>query len=245
MTIFERFSEVSQRWPNLWKKMYLSPERREVFSSLRSLGLSKDPKDAQRQPYCFPDVEAPDQHDCNPRIVMPCVNRRYLDANGWTSGEFNFLLILANDDLLGTAGFSDVPACAWGPAAAAVNFCWIFEFNLIFYLYYLSTHYIITFWNLSLSKVLQVLWGSSLFCMELTAATFHQRLQDLVDCLRFLLEASEASELEPLSKQNCDMVRDRECQSLLWHVKCSKKLSNWMIWLERLMLRERMQAATL
>ena len=36
--------------------MYLSPERREVFSSLRSLGLSKDPKDAQRQPYCFPDA---------------------------------------------------------------------------------------------------------------------------------------------------------------------------------------------
>ena len=36
--------------------MYLSPERREVFSSLRSLGLSKDPKDAQRQPYRFPDV---------------------------------------------------------------------------------------------------------------------------------------------------------------------------------------------
>ena len=35
--------------------MYLSPERREVFSSLRSLGLSKDPKDAQRQPYRFPD----------------------------------------------------------------------------------------------------------------------------------------------------------------------------------------------
>ena len=25
--------------------------------SLRSLGLSKDPKDAQRQPSCFPDVQ--------------------------------------------------------------------------------------------------------------------------------------------------------------------------------------------
>jgi hypothetical protein len=36
--------------------MYPSPERREVFVSLRSLGLSKDPKDPQRQPYCFPDV---------------------------------------------------------------------------------------------------------------------------------------------------------------------------------------------
>ena len=32
-------------------------------------------------------------------------------------------------------------------------------------------------------------------CMELTAATFHQRRRDLVDCLRFLLEATEASEL--------------------------------------------------
>lgn len=32
-------------------------------------------------------------------------------------------------------------------------------------------------------------------CMELTAASFHQRRRDLVDCLRFLLEATEASEL--------------------------------------------------
>lgn len=32
-------------------------------------------------------------------------------------------------------------------------------------------------------------------CMELTAATFHQRQWDLVDCLRFLLEATEAFEL--------------------------------------------------
>ena len=32
-------------------------------------------------------------------------------------------------------------------------------------------------------------------CMELTAATFHQRRRDLVDCLRFLLEATEVSEL--------------------------------------------------
>ena len=31
--------------------------------------------------------------------------------------------------------------------------------------------------------------------MELTAATFHQRRQDLVDCLRFLLEVTEAFEL--------------------------------------------------
>jgi nuclear pore complex protein Nup205 len=32
-------------------------------------------------------------------------------------------------------------------------------------------------------------------CMELTVATFHQRRRDLVDSLRFLLEATEASEL--------------------------------------------------
>ena len=32
-------------------------------------------------------------------------------------------------------------------------------------------------------------------CLELTATTFHQRRRDLVDCLRFLLEATEASEL--------------------------------------------------
>ena len=36
--------------------MYLSPERCEVFRSLRSLGLSKDLKDTQRQLCCFPDV---------------------------------------------------------------------------------------------------------------------------------------------------------------------------------------------
>ena len=54
--IFERFSMVSQRWPCLWKKMYLSPKRCAVSVSLKSLGLSKDPKDAQRRPSCFPDV---------------------------------------------------------------------------------------------------------------------------------------------------------------------------------------------
>jgi nuclear pore complex protein Nup205 len=32
-------------------------------------------------------------------------------------------------------------------------------------------------------------------CMELTAATFHQQRRDLVDCLRFLLKATEAFEL--------------------------------------------------
>ena len=32
-------------------------------------------------------------------------------------------------------------------------------------------------------------------CMELMAATFHQRRRDLVDCLCFLLKATEASEL--------------------------------------------------
>jgi hypothetical protein len=36
--------------------MYLSPERCVVSMSLRSVGLSKDPKDAQRLPSCFPDV---------------------------------------------------------------------------------------------------------------------------------------------------------------------------------------------
>ena len=35
--------------------MYLSPERRAISTSLMSLGLSKDPKDAQRQPSHFPD----------------------------------------------------------------------------------------------------------------------------------------------------------------------------------------------
>ena len=36
-------------------------------------------------------------------------------------------------------------------------------------------------------------------CMELTVATFHQRRRDLVDSLRFLLEATEASELPDAS----------------------------------------------
>lgn len=56
MFVFERFSMVPQRWPHLWKKLYLSPERRGVSMSLKSLGLSKDPKDPQRRPSCFPDV---------------------------------------------------------------------------------------------------------------------------------------------------------------------------------------------
>jgi len=37
--------------------MYLSPERYVVSRSLKSLGLSKDPKDAQRRPSCFPEVQ--------------------------------------------------------------------------------------------------------------------------------------------------------------------------------------------
>src|SRR5277367_6259550 len=36
--------------------MYLSPERCAVSVSLKSLGLSKDPKDAQRRPSCFLDA---------------------------------------------------------------------------------------------------------------------------------------------------------------------------------------------
>lgn len=36
-------------------------------------------------------------------------------------------------------------------------------------------------------------------CMELTVATFHQRRRHLVDSLRFLLEAAEASELPDAS----------------------------------------------
>lgn len=39
----------------------------------------------------------------------------------------------------------------------------------------------------------------SVQCMELTVATFHQRRRDLVDALRFLLDATEASELPDAS----------------------------------------------
>ena len=39
--------------------MYLSPQRCEVLRSLRSLGLSKDLKDTQRPPCCFPDARRP------------------------------------------------------------------------------------------------------------------------------------------------------------------------------------------
>jgi len=47
---------ICQRYAHLWETMYLSPERHVVSWSLRALGLSEDPKDAQKQPQCFPDV---------------------------------------------------------------------------------------------------------------------------------------------------------------------------------------------
>ncbi|KIK09172.1 hypothetical protein K443DRAFT_448805 [Laccaria amethystina LaAM-08-1] len=45
--------------------MYPSPERCMVSVSLKSLGLSKDPKDAQRRPSCFPDVQTSASHSPN------------------------------------------------------------------------------------------------------------------------------------------------------------------------------------
>jgi len=56
LLLFERLSMVFRRRTCLWEIMYLSPERCAISTSLRSLDLSKDPKDAERWPPCFPDV---------------------------------------------------------------------------------------------------------------------------------------------------------------------------------------------
>ena len=53
--------------------MYLSPERPVVSWSLRALGLSEDPKDAQRQPQCFPDAPTCSTASCVPR-TFPAKN---------------------------------------------------------------------------------------------------------------------------------------------------------------------------
>ena len=76
--------------------MYLSPERHAVLVSLRSLDLSKDPKDLQRQPSCFPDALPPNLYKwtniwaciCGQAVSLlaSCSNNKFPMLGGLLSG---------------------------------------------------------------------------------------------------------------------------------------------------------------